>query len=76
MHETSDREHIKQSLKGDRDKVKDYRRKIFYASTYEHAKEAIEIFKKQWGNKYPSALEILQGNIGVPDILYQKAVIR
>jgi putative transposase len=50
-------------LKEDRDKVKDSLRKIFYASTYEHAKEAIEIFKKRWGNKYPSALEILQENI-------------
>jgi transposase-like protein len=44
-------------LKEDRAKVKDSLRKIFYASTYEHAKEAIEIFKRQWGKKYPSAVE-------------------
>lgn len=50
-------------LKEDRDKVKDSLRKIFYASTYEHAKEAIEMFKRNWGNKYPSALDILMGNI-------------
>ncbi len=50
-------------LKEDRDKVKDSLRKIFYASTYEHAKEAIEMFKRNWGNKYPSALDILMNNI-------------
>ncbi len=50
-------------LKEDRDKVKDSLRKIFYASTYEHAREAIEIFKRSWGNKYPSALDILMDDI-------------
>lgn len=46
-------------LKEDREKVKESLRKIFYASTYEHAKEAVEIFKDKWGKKYPSAIEIL-----------------
>lgn len=50
-------------LKEDRTKVKDSLRKIFYASSYEHAKEAIELFKKDWGRKYPSALESLTGDI-------------
>jgi len=50
-------------LKEDREKVKDSVRKIFYASTYGHAKEAIEIFKSKWGKKYPSALECLMEDI-------------
>jgi len=50
-------------LKEDRDKVKESIRKIFYASTYEHAKEAIELFKKNWGRKYPSATECLLTDI-------------
>jgi len=50
-------------LKGDRERVKESLRKIFYAPTYEHAKEAVEIFKGQWGRKYPSALECLLGGI-------------
>lgn len=50
-------------LKEDRDKVKESLRKIFYASTYEHAKEAVEIFKKSWGSKYKSALECLLEDI-------------
>lgn len=50
-------------LKEDRVAVKESIRKIFYASTYEHAKEAIELFKRDWGRKYPSALECLMENI-------------
>jgi len=50
-------------LKQDRGKVKDSIRKIFYASTYEHAKEALEMFKREWGKKYPSALECLMEDI-------------
>ncbi len=50
-------------LKEDKEKVKDSIRKIFYASTYEHAKEAIELFKKKWGGKYPSATECLLTDI-------------
>lgn len=50
-------------LKEDRAKVKDSLRKIFYASTYEHAKEAIEMFKNNWGRKYPSAVECLEEDI-------------
>jgi len=45
--------------KQDREKVKDSLRKIFYAPTYEHAKEALEMFKRDWGKKYPSALDCL-----------------
>jgi transposase-like protein len=50
-------------LKEDRAKVKDSLRKIFYATTYDHAREAIEMFKRDWGKKYPSALECLQEDI-------------
>jgi transposase-like protein len=50
-------------LKHDRDKVKESVRKVFYASTYEHAKEAIELFKKNWSRKYPSATECLLDEI-------------
>ncbi|MEW6417213.1 MAG: transposase [Nitrospirota bacterium] len=50
-------------LKGDKEKVKDSLRKIFYAPTYEHAKEAIEMFKKDWCKKYPAAFECLQEGI-------------
>ena len=50
-------------LKEDRVKVKDSIRKIFYASTYEHAKEAVEMFKSNWGKKYPSAVDCLMEDI-------------
>jgi len=50
-------------LKVDRSKVKESLRKIFYASTYEHAVEAVEIFKRQWGLKYPSARDCLLDGI-------------
>jgi len=50
-------------LKEDKDKVKESLRKIFYASTYEHAKEAVDLFKDKWGKKYPSAVEILTEDI-------------
>jgi transposase-like protein len=50
-------------LKEDRVKVKDSLRKIFYASTYEHAKEAIEMFKNNWGKKYPSAVDCLMEDL-------------
>lgn len=50
-------------LKEDRDKVKDSLRRIFYASTYEHAKEAIGMFKQSWGRKYPSATQCLLEDI-------------
>jgi len=50
-------------LKEDRVKVKDSLRKIFYASTYEHAKEAVEMFKSNWGKKYPSAVDCLMEDI-------------
>jgi len=50
-------------LKEDRAKVKDSLRKIFYAPTYEHAKEAIEMFKRDWGKKYPSAVDCLTEDI-------------
>lgn len=46
-------------LKKDRAEVKESVRKVFYASTYEHAKEAIELFKKDWSKKYPAAVECL-----------------
>jgi transposase-like protein len=50
-------------LKEDREKVKDSLRRIFYAPTYDHAKEAIELFRGKWGRRYPSAVEILTEDI-------------
>jgi len=50
-------------LTQDRASVKESVRKIFYASTYEHAKEAIELFKKNWSRKYSSATECLVSDI-------------
>src|SRR4030065_1659425 len=47
----------------DRASVKESVRKVFYASTYEHAREAVELFKKKWGMKYPSAVECLTDDI-------------
>jgi transposase-like protein len=50
-------------LEKDKTSVKESVRKVFYASTYEHAKEAVELFKKKWSLKYPSAVECLTENI-------------
>ena len=50
-------------LQQDRATVKESVRKVFYASTYEHAKEAVELFKKKWSMKYPSAVECLTDDI-------------
>ena len=50
-------------LEQDKASVKESVRKVFYASTYEHAKEALEMFKKKWGIKYPSAVECLTEDI-------------
>lgn len=54
---------LEKVLKEDREEVKDSLRKIFYAPTYNHAKEAVELFKDKWGRKYPSAVEILTEDI-------------
>lgn len=50
-------------LEHDRASVRESVRKVFYASTYEHAKEALEMFKKKWSMKYPSAVECLTEDI-------------
>jgi putative transposase len=50
-------------LKEYKEKVKDSLRKIFYVPTYDHAKEAVELFKGKWGRKYSSAVEILTEDI-------------
>ncbi len=50
-------------LEQDKASVKESVRKVFYASTYEHAKEAVELFKKKWSMKYPSAVECLMEDI-------------
>jgi transposase-like protein len=50
-------------LKADKDNVHESLRKIFYASTGEHAREAVEMFKKARGAKYPSATECLMTDI-------------
>jgi len=50
-------------LEQDKASVRESVRKVFYASTYEHAREAVELFKKKWGMKYPSAVECLTEDI-------------
>jgi len=50
-------------LKEDKAKVKESLHKIFYASTYNHAKEAIELFKRDWSKKYPAAMDCLLEDI-------------
>ena len=50
-------------LEQDKASVKESARKVLYASTYEHAKEAVELFKKKWSTKYPSAVECLTENV-------------
>ena len=50
-------------LEQDKASVKESVRKVFYASTYEHAKEAAELFKKKWSMKYPSAVACLTENV-------------
>jgi transposase-like protein len=52
-------------LDKDRASVKESVRKVFYASTYEHAKEAVEMFKKKWTMKYPQAVECLTEDIEI-----------
>jgi transposase-like protein len=54
---------LDKALEQDRASVKESVRKVFYASTYEHAKEAVEMFKKKWSMKYPSAVECLTEDI-------------
>ena len=54
---------LDKALEQDRASVKESVRKVFYASTYEHAKEALEMFKKKWSMKYPSAVECLTEDI-------------
>lgn len=54
---------IEKVLKEDHEEVRDDLRKIFYAPTYEHAKEAVVVFEKKWGKRYPSAVECLSGGI-------------
>lgn len=50
-------------LKADKNKIEDSVRKIFYAATETHAREAIELFKRIWGKRYPSATECLLTDI-------------
>ena len=50
-------------LERDKAAVKESARKVFYASTYEHAKEAAEMFRRKWGMRYPSAAECLMDGL-------------
>lgn len=54
---------LEKVLKVDRDEVKDDLRKVFYAPTYEHAKEALRLFERKWGNRYASAVGCLLNGI-------------
>ena len=55
-------------LQQDRASVKESVRKVFYASTYEHAKEAVELFRKKWGMKYPSAVALCVNIVETPPL--------
>lgn len=50
---------LEKVLKADHKEVKDDLRKVFYAPTLEHAKEAQALFEKKWRKKYPSAVDCL-----------------
>ncbi|GFP26067.1 hypothetical protein HKBW3S25_01554, partial [Candidatus Hakubella thermalkaliphila] len=50
-------------LEQDKASVKESVRKVFDAAPYEDAKEAVEMFKKKWSMKYPSAVECLTEDI-------------
>lgn len=54
---------LEKVLKEDHKEVKDDLRKVFYAPTLEHAKEAQALFEKKWRKKYPSAVECLLKDI-------------
>lgn len=45
--------------RGEVGEVKDDLRRIFYAPTFEHAKEAVYLFEKKLRKKYPSAVDCL-----------------
>ena len=49
---------LEKVLKADREEARDDLRKVFYAPTIEHSKEAARLFEKKW-RKYPSAVECL-----------------
>jgi len=49
---------LEKVLKADREEVRDDLRKVFYAPTVEHSKEAARLFERKW-RKYPSAVECL-----------------
>ena len=54
---------LEKVLEQDKASVKESVRKVFYASSYEHAREGVEMFKKKWNMKYPSAVECLTEEI-------------
>ncbi len=53
---------LEKVLKKDQEEVRDDLRKIFYATTLEHAKEAVVLFEKKWKD-YSSAVECLLKDI-------------
>lgn len=50
-------------LTADQEAVRDDLRKVFYAPTEEHAREAAALFEKVWKKKYPSAVEIVRKDL-------------
>jgi transposase-like protein len=54
---------LEKVLKADREEARDDLRKVFYAPTLEHSREALEVFRRKWGKRYPSALECLMTDI-------------
>ncbi len=49
---------LEKVLNADREEARDDLRRVFYAPTLEHSKEAARLFEKKW-KKYPSAVECL-----------------
>lgn len=54
---------LEKVLKADREEARDDLRRVFYAPTLEHSKEAARLFEKKW-KKYPSAIECLLTGLG------------
>ncbi len=54
---------LEKVLKDDRVEVRDDLRMVFYSSTLEHSLEALELFRKKWSKRYPSAVDCLMTDI-------------
>ncbi len=62
---------LEKVLKADRDEVRDDLRKVFYAPTLGHSKEALRLFEGKWKKRFPSAVECLLTDIDACLTYYQ-----